>query len=81
MHKGEQSFSLVCTSRKATSLLHNKIYFMHTYASYDALYNINLLRVTLALVSQNPREWIFLVSISLLVVMFSSHTSWVLTLK
>ena len=81
MHKGEQSFSLVCTSRHATSLLHNKIHFMHTYASYDTLYNINLLRVTLALVSQNPREWIFLVSISLLVVMFSSHTSWVLTLK
>ena len=45
------------------------------------LCNITLLNVTLSLISQKPRERMFSVQISFLIVTFASHVSWVSTLK
>ena len=44
------------------------------------LHNINFLDVTLSLISRKPRKRMFSIQISLLIVTFSSHISWVLTL-
>ena len=51
---------------------------MHTSGYYI---NITILNVTTSLISHNPRERMFSLQISLLVVTFPSHISWILTLK
>ena len=48
---------------------------------HSKLRNINLLNVTPSLIFQSFREWMFSIWISLLIVMFPSHISYILTLK
>jgi hypothetical protein len=47
---------------------------------HPELRNINLHNVTNPLISQNPREWMFIVQISLLIVTFLSLKLWKLSL-
>ena len=44
------------------------------------LRNINLHNVTHSLISRNPREWMFVVQFSFLIVTFLSFISWILSL-
>ena len=59
--------------------------FLKRYQIHPKLRNINPHNVTHSLTSQNPREWMFLVQISLLIIKFlfliSQGFSWIQTIK